>query len=173
MNNRFFFAVIFAITVFVSYAANTDLVHTTLVLIEETENGKKIVREPAFNQPFADGLYETLWNYDGIFFDGVPSQKIPIETNGTLCPYPFIREATACGADSLLLIKVNYSTSVRYSKVTIVLDDLRYHLYSIYDDKTVSVGDLSGQFQNTTERPKQQTYLKALGEKVLKIIYEN
>ena len=153
------------------FAANDDI-YTTLVIIEETENHKKIMREPGLNQPFTDGIYEALWNFDGIFFDTTPSVPFTYEKDGrTLSPIQYIKQGISTGADSILLIKVNYSTSLDYSKLLITLDDLRYNLFSIHRGESVASGDLSCKFSTKTERVRQATYLKSLGKDILKEIF--
>lgn len=152
--------------------ATDDDVYTTLVIIEETENHKKIMREPGLNQPFTDGIYESLWEFDGIFFDSTPSVPFTYEKDGTLSPINYIKDGISAGADSILLIKVNYSTSLDYSKLLVVLDDLRYNLYSIHRGRSVTSGNLSGKYSTKTERVRQARYLKSLGKDVLNEIFE-
>jgi len=164
-------AVCFAVSTVCAFAAEDDI-YTTLVIIEETENHKKIMREPGLNQPFTDGIYESLWDFDGIFFDTTPTVPFSYEKDGTLSPIQYIKQGISTGADSVLLIKVNYSTSLDYSKLVITLDDLRYNLFSIHRGESVSSGDLSGKYSTKTERVRQARYLKSLGKEVLNEIFE-
>ena len=160
-----------AVSAVSAFAADNDI-YTTLVIIEETENHKKIMREPGLNQPFTDGIYESLWDFDGIFFDTTPTVPFTYEQDGrTLSPIQYIKQGIATGADSVLLIKVNYSTSLDYSKLVIILDDLRYNLFSIHRGVSVTSGDLSGKYSTKTERVRQATYLRSLGKSVLKDIF--
>ena len=160
-----------AVSAMVSFATDDDI-YTTLVIIEETENHKKIMREPGLNQPFSDGIYESLWDFDGIFFDTTPTVPFTYEKDGrTLSPIQYIKQGISTGADSILLIKVNYSTSLDYSKLVITLDDLRYNLFSIHRGESVVSGDLSGQYSTKTDRVRQARYLKSLGKDVLNEIF--
>lgn len=143
-------------------------INTTLVIVEEIENG--II--PEERCPFSDGIMEALWDKPYIFFDMKISEPIKMY-KGKIDMRPYIESGNSSGADSILLVKLNYEAVYEKNRdVRVKIDSIHYTLYSLSELKTLVVGkkDLKiDRFIGLNEKP---TFLKNLGKEVLAEIFK-
>jgi hypothetical protein len=166
--NLFIFICFFIFTVVVFSEKNNFDVSTILVIIEENENGKIIIDET----PIADGIFDALWENDQVvFFD----MKIvsPFKFNEKdLDVKPFLNEAKAAKADSILLIKVDYTSEEMNKDVIMInLKEYYYHFYSIKQLNSLSVGKREINYNEKMEVKKKFSLLKQIGVRILNEIY--
>jgi len=79
--------------------------NTVLIIVDEEENNSFVTEYT----PFTDGVFKAMWERECIFFDLRLETPIRVVANN-LEVTPFIGAAKGSGADSILLIKVSYTS---------------------------------------------------------------
>ena len=80
-------------------------IYTTLVIIEENENGKIILKD----RPVSDGIFEAMWNKDDkIFFDMLIEKPLKMIHN-QLDVRPFLKETLRDLTDIFSEKKLSYN----------------------------------------------------------------
>ena len=169
MKRNLLIFICFFIFTFVGFSEKNNFdVSTILVIIEENENGKIIIDET----PVSDGIFDALWENDQVvFFD----MKIvsPFKFNEKdLDIKPFLNEAKSAKADSILLIKADYtSEAVNKDVIIINFKEYYYHFYSLTQLKSLSVGKKEINYNEKIEVKKKTSLLKQIGVRILNEIY--
>jgi len=140
---------------------------TTLVIIEEQQNG-----EMSKESLVADGIFDALWDInENIFFDMVIEKPFLLVEN-QLDVKPFLQDARKSGADSLLLIKFNYTLADEGPGFRIKADEVKFNLYSLNKLKSLRNGDKKLSYNELIDKKDKEKILKDLGYKMLKEIYK-
>ncbi len=167
---KFRIIVIFIIlNLFYSYASNLDVIGNTLVIIDEEENNKIIDSNIT---PFTEGIFEALWDKDYIFFDLKISKPLNFAYN-QLDIRPFLLETRNAGADSLLLLKINYETTNKGNKIILKINEIHFNLYSLVEMKSLKVGKKNVKINTTLNLDEKSRFLKKIGYDILFDIYDN
>lgn len=154
------------LTAFPAYSSFN--ISTTLVIVEEIENDKI----PEEKSPFSDGIMEALWEKPYIFFD--MKLKEPIKMyKGKIDMRPYIESGNSSGADSILLVKLNYEAVYEKNKdVRVKIESIHYTLYSLTELKALVTGKKIlklDRYIGITEKP---AFMKRLGKDLLNEIYQ-
>ena len=145
-----------------------DGVFTTLVIVEETENGTS----PQEERPLSDGIFNTLWDLnDYIFFDMIPESPITF-IDKQLDVKPFFNTARGAGADSVLLIKLDYTIEELDQNIHLKIDQYHYHLYSLNQLKSVREGEIPLKYDKIIEKKDKTKVLNKIGAELMKTIYQ-
>lgn len=143
-------------------------ISTTLVIVEESENGKI----PEERCPFSDGIMEALWDHPYIFFDMKLSEPIKMY-KGKIDMRPYIEPGNSSGADSILLVKLNYKAIYEKNKdVRVQIDSVHYTLYSLTELKTLTTGKKVLKIDRFIGLKEKPTFLKNLGKDILAEIFK-
>jgi hypothetical protein len=157
---------IFAFSVLINAADKMYLIHTILVVVEESENNELLLKE----SPAADGVFEELWNYEQfIFFDVKLKERLKI-TNGELDAADFALQAKDAGADSILLIKFSYTSKSDGDKVIFNNGDAMYKLVSLNRLDTVRIGKINLGLNESILKKEKYGRLKKIGDNTIKNI---
>jgi hypothetical protein len=143
-----------------------DSLFTTLVVMDEQENGMVT----ADTTPFADGVYDALWESDYIFFDMRIKKPLGMVYN-QLDIKPFIQTARESGADSVLLIQFHYDSKKEGSNYRLHADEVVFHLYSLNLMKSIRVGRHKVDFDMSINPKAKLRTLRKIGYEALKDIY--
>ena len=155
--------------IFSLFSHKFDVIGNTLVIVDEEENNKIIDNNIV---PFTEGIFSALWDKEYIFFDFKITEPLKFVYN-QLDIKPFLMETRNSGADTLFLIKVNYETSSKGSKIILKLDEIYFHIYSLVEMKSLKVGRKKININTTLNREEKSKYLKELGYNILFDIYDN
>jgi hypothetical protein len=163
------YLLILMIAVQTIHAANElSTITTTLIVIEEKENNT-IASE---STPFSDAVFNALWEKEYIFFD-MKIDKPMLYAGKILSVQPYLNTARASGADSILLIKLNYSTLKEDRQTIINIPDAEYHLYSLNAMKTLRNGKIEMKIHEVFQSPDEKAkILKNCGDRILAEIYQ-
>ena len=166
------FKVIFLLTIssfliFKLYSDDMNNINTTLIVLEETENQVFLSEK----KPISDGIFDALWDKETIFFDYLNTNPLKFNLND-LDIRPFLRDTREAGADSLLIIKINYNTTVVDSKIKIEIKEVYYNLYSLYKMKSIRAGNLNSKYQDVVDVNQKNAYLKKVGYDILNLIFQ-
>lgn len=128
MNNKIFMIILLLFVSTVCFAKKEmPDIFTTLVIVEEQENGVLVSGET----PFSNGVFNALWDLNEyIFFDMTVDTPLKKYKN-SLDVRPFLEVGQECGADSILLIKFNYTSSKEGEQLKIKTKEVSYNLYSM------------------------------------------
>lgn len=166
MKNILFMFVFFMAAFFV-YASELDNFATTLIIIEERENGEFV----SGRTPFANGVFDAMWEKPYIFFDKRIDNPIPFAFE-TLDIRPYIQDARATNADALLLIKFNYETEKAGGLIQIDIDKVHYTFYSMKDLKTLRSGERKIKMSKVIDNNSKNQIIRNLGQETLNYIYK-
>jgi|GEM_PF-1171581 len=142
-------------------------INTTLVIVEEVENGEFILE----GSPVSDGIFDALWEReDFIFFDMKIREPIPVIYN-ELDIKPYLNIAKQAGADSILLIKFHYNCELDGNRLRLKINDVFYNLYSIKNLTSIKSGKKDIKMDRPIEQKDKYRLLNKLGNKFLNEIY--
>ena len=143
-------------------------VNNVLVVIEEKENDDFILDK----SPIADGIFNAMWDKERfIFFDMKIKSAIPVKGRN-LDAGPYIKTAKLSGADSILLIKINYKTNEEKDGFRIKLDKIDYNLFSITYLNSVISGIKKIKINELINKDDKDKTLKNIGYKFLNELYD-
>lgn len=168
----FFKKVIVLILIFITitflYSRNIDLgVYSTLVIVEEQENGKF-----TNDSPFTDGIFEGLWKKSEFIFFDMSIDKPLNSIYDQLDIKPFLGVAEEAGADSILLIQFRYSAEEEGAGLRLKANEYAYNLYSLYQLKSLRSGIEKIRINDHVEKNNKDRTLKKIGMNVLNSIYK-
>ncbi|HOJ63946.1 MAG TPA: hypothetical protein PLE45_05950 [Spirochaetota bacterium] len=166
INFIFFFILL---NIFYSFSNNLDVIGTTLVIIDEEENNILINGNIT---PFSEGIFAALWDKEYLFFDSKIAEPLKLVYN-QLDIKPFLMETRNAGADTLLLIKINYDVNSKGSKIVLKLNEVYFNLYSLVEMKSLKVGKKKLNINTTLTLEEKNKFLKQVGYDVLFDIYDN
>jgi hypothetical protein len=168
--NKFLFILFFILLIAVStFSLNHFDTATTLVVLEEKENGDF----PVEFTPFSDGVFSALWDKECMFFDMKISKPLNFVSN-MLDVKPFLNEARGSGADSLLLIKFDYKTVLEKTGIKISVDEIAYNFYSLDAMKSIKSVKKSIAYNKFVETEDEKIKeIKNFGYSLLNEIYGN
>lgn len=146
-----------------------DVIGTTLVIVDEEENNKIIDTNIT---SFTEGVFAALWDKEYIFFDLKITEPLKLVYN-QLDIKPFLMETRNAGADTILLIKVNYETNSKGNKIILKINEIYFHIYSLVEMKSLKVGRKKININTTLNLEEKNKYLKQLGYNILFDIYDN
>lgn len=150
------------------FANRIDIIGTILVIIDEQENSKINTNIT----PFTEGIFDALWDKEHIFFDLKISKPLNFVYN-QLDIRPFLVETRNAGADSLLLIKINYETNSKGNKIILKVNEVHFNLYSLIEMKSLKVGKKNLKINTNLNLDEKNKFLKKLGYNILMDIYDN
>lgn len=158
-----FFTIFFIATLFAGTNEITDKLFTTLVIIEECQNG-----DLSKESLVSDGIFDALWNKsDKIFFDMVIEKPFVMNKN-EIDPSPFLKDAFNTGADSIILIKFNYTISEeKNGLLKITLDSFNYNVFSLTQAKPIIAGEKKLSYNELIEKNNKEKILRELGTKII------
>lgn len=162
MKKYFFLTVIFVSSLFNSYGIKNFGYSTLLLMVEESENGNF---EQQKETPIFDGLIDYLWETDILFFDMQLNKPITMQ-NGTLDPVPFVGEAKFSGADTVLLIKIDYEFIDKDGTAEFKLDEIPYTYYSLTNCKIIKNGTIKPKLLKRFDSRKKHETLKEIGKDI-------
>ena len=146
--------------------AKPDL-NSLLVIVDEQENSALCSE----STPFTEGVYEALWDKSDSMFYDIKLQDPLKFLHDELDAVPFIQTAKSSGADSILLIKVNYNYMSTGKQYNIKIKEIYYKIYSVSALKTVKNShkniNLNNSFKSSDDKEK---ILKKIGYDILKEI---
>ena len=143
-------------------------ISTILVIIEERENDVILTDET----PVAEGIFETLWeNQNIIFFDLKVDSPIKFNDNN-LDAKPFIEDAKNSGADSILLIKIEYIIEQKKDGNTLKVKEYYYNLYSIDDLESLKIGKNPLNINKKIDVREKKEILKQIGIQIINEVYK-
>lgn len=162
---------VFFIFIFISFTifstAKFPDIKTILVIIEETQNGKL----ENDDYPISDGIFDALWEYeDYLFFDMKLKERIKINNN-ELDPKDYVEIAKSAGADSILMIKVNYLTQTKNNILSVIINDFSYSLVALKNLNVLKKGKENFNFIEEIEIKNKNQVLKKAGGKIISIIF--
>lgn len=165
---RFFILSIFMLATLFSISAKGNLknISTILVIVEEFENGKP----SAPFTPFIDGLIDALWEEPYIFFDMKITKPLGM-TNNIIHVKEYINAARDSGADSILMVKFDYSSEDVEAMVRLKIDKIYYHVYSLQTLKTLIHGEESIDMNELVELSSKNKRIKNLAYSFTKDIF--
>ncbi len=141
--------------------------NTTLIIIEEQENDKFLFD----NTTITDGIFETLWDMNKfIFFDLKLDKPINVISN-ELDIKPYISIARESGADSILLLKMNYTLEEKGDNLIINFNEFLFNLYSLNDLASIKSGKKSLKINKKFNKKNKNFNLKKIGSSIIKEIY--
>ncbi|MBN2546960.1 MAG: hypothetical protein JXB50_14255 [Spirochaetes bacterium] len=168
MKRSFIFILLYIF--FIQYAytqEKAENIYTTLVIIEEQQNG-----EMSKESLVSDGIFDALWDLnENIFFDMVKEKPFLLIDN-QLDVKPFLQEAKKSGADTLLLIKFNYTLTEEGAGFRIKADKVKYNLYSLKQLKSLKNGDKEILYNELIDKKDKEKILKDIGYKMLNEIFK-
>lgn len=162
MKKYFFLATILIGSLFSSYGIKNFGYSTLLLMVEESENGNF---EQQKETPIFDGLIDYLWETDILFFDMRLNKAITVQ-NGTLDPTPFIGDAKFSGADTVLLIKIDYEFTDKEGTAEFRLDEIPYTYYSLTNHRIVKNGTAKPKLLKHFNSKKKREILKEIGKSI-------
>ncbi|HOV14501.1 MAG TPA: hypothetical protein PK771_09480 [Spirochaetota bacterium] len=166
---KLFFILSFMISVTFLYSQNElNSLNTVLIIVDEEENNSFVTEAT----PFTDGIFKAMWEKEYIFFDLRLEDPIKVVSNN-LEVGPFIGAAKSSGADSILLIKIAYSSKKEGYGLRITATDLYYNIYSLNSMKTIKSGKKKININQRVDNVEQKNaFLKNTGFDILYEIYE-
>lgn len=144
-----------------------DSINTVLIVVDEEENGSFVTEYT----PFTDGIFKAMWDREYIFFDMRLEDPIKL-TSGKLEVNPYLNEAKASGADTILLVKVTYFSKKEGAGLRINAKDFYYNIYSIGGMKSIRHGRGDLQINEHIDNIEQKNaFLKNSGFEILNKIF--
>ena len=143
-------------------------INTTLVVIEETENEFEQNKEQT---PFSEGVFRGMWETELIFFDMRVDAPIPM-VNKNLDIRPYLEDAKASGADSLLILKLAYTLNEEKGKQYIEIEEIPYIVYSLGRAQTLTAGAKRIKKRQQVENASKNHLLNKLGEEIVGDIFK-
>ncbi len=152
----------------ISAKKNISDLSTILVIIEERENDAILIDET----PVIEGIFDTLWeNQNIIFFDLKVDSPLKFNNNN-LYANPFIQDAKNSGADSILLIKIEYTTEIVKSSITLKAKEYYYNLYSIDNNESLKAGKNPLHINKKIDAGDKKAILKQVGIQIINEVYK-
>jgi hypothetical protein len=165
--NLFIFIFIIIGILFIFPAKKNFNTSTILVVIDESENGEIVINEA----PISDGIFDALWEDDQIIFFDMKIQNSLNFDKKDLDINPFINDAKGAGADSILLIKVDYSFKEIKNYYLLNVKEYYYNFYSITAQKSLSAGKRKLIFNKRINKNEKKVLLNKFGTRIIHEIY--
>ena len=140
---------------------------TILVIIDESENGEIVVNEA----PISDGIFDALWEDDQIIFFDMKIQNSLNFDKKNLDINPFINDAKGAGADSILLIKVDYTFKEIKNYYLLNVKEYYYNFYSLSQQKSLTAGKKKLVFNKRIDKKEKRILLNKFGSRIIHEIY--
>lgn len=141
---------------------------TILVVIEEREN-EAILAEQTL---VAEGIIDALWqNENIIFFDMKIDYPIKFKNNN-LDALSFIEIAAGSGADTILLIKIDYTVDKIKTGINLKAKEYYYNLYSLYNLESFKAGKKPLDINKKMDAGEKIETLKQIGIKIINEVFE-
>lgn len=128
---KILYIIVFMILCFLLYADN---IFSPLVVIEERKNGRFQTK----NLPFTETIFSLLWDHEILFFD--KKLEHPIQNKAAkIDPQIFAEEAKLAGADSLILLSIDYVfVPLKENNNFYLLEGRAYFtVYTLSNNKTI------------------------------------
>ena len=140
---------------------------TILVVIDESENGEIVVNEA----PISDGIFNALWENDQIIFFDMRIQNHLEFNDKNLDINPFISDAKIAGADSILLIKVDYLFKEEKNNYILNIKEYYYNFYSINEARSLIAGKKKLVYNKKIDKREKKNLLNQFGSRIINEIY--